>query len=81
MGFKAGKTIIGKLPKDKVDPYRGLPSFSDDDFSYLFNKLQNMEFKGAEMEKIYTLTLKLQELYVFYNDKKLKKWVIGTFLD
>jgi hypothetical protein len=33
------------------------------------------------MEKIYTLTLKLQELYVFYNDKKLKKWVIGTFLD
>jgi hypothetical protein len=24
--------------------------------------------------------LKLQELYVFYNDIKLKKWVIGTFL-
>jgi hypothetical protein len=25
--------------------------------------------------------LKLQELYVFYNKQKLKKWVIGTFLD
>ncbi len=73
MGFKAGKTVIGKLPKDKVDPYRGLPSFSEDEFEYLFYKLQNMEFKGSEMEKIYTLTLKLQELYVFYNKQKLKK--------
>jgi len=73
MGFKSGKTIIGKIPKDKVDPYRGLPSFSDDEFEYLFSKFKNINIKGEEVEKFYILTLKLQELYVFYNDIKLKK--------
>lgn len=74
MSFKAGKIVYNEIPKDmKVDPYLGLPSFSEEDFSYLFFKLQNMEFKGNEMEKIYHLTIKLQELYTFLNTKNLIK--------
>lgn len=68
MGFKANKIVYKELPKDmKVDPFLGLPSFSDEDFTYLFHKLEHMEFKGNEMEKIYGLTLKLQQLYTFLN--------------
>ena len=73
MSFKAGNTVIGQLPKESVDPYKGLPSFSEDEFSYLFYKLENMEFKGKEMEQIYNLTLKLQNIYLFYQDQNLLK--------
>tara|TARA_Y100000389_G_scaffold202920_1_gene249735 strand:- start:51 stop:272 length:222 start_codon:yes stop_codon:yes gene_type:complete len=73
MGFKSGKTVIKQLPKESVDPYMGLPSFSEDEFLYLFSKLENMEFKGKEMEQIYHLTLKLQNLYLFYQEKNLLK--------
>jgi hypothetical protein len=70
MSFKAGKIVYNEIPKDmKVDPYLGLPSFSEEDFSYLFHKLQNMDFKGSEMEQIFSLTLKLQELYNFLKSK------------
>ena len=71
MSFKAGNTVIGQLPKESVDPYKGLPSFSEDEFAYLFYKLENMEFKGKEMEQIYSLTLKLQNIYLFYQDQNL----------
>jgi hypothetical protein len=73
MSFKAGNTVIGQLPKESVDPYKGLPSFSEDEFAYLFHKLENMEFKGKEMEQIYSLTLKLQNIYLFYQDQNLLK--------
>jgi hypothetical protein len=73
MSFKAGNTVIGQLPKESVDPYKGLPSFSEDEFAYLFYKLENMEFKGKEMEQIYNLTLKLQNIYLFYQDQNLLK--------
>jgi len=73
MGFKSGKTVIGQILKESVDPYKGLPSFSEDEFSYLFHKLENMEFKGKEMEQIYSLTLKLQNLYLFYQKQNLLK--------
>ncbi len=73
MSFKAGNTVIGQLPKESVDPYKGLPSFSEDEFAYLFHKLENMEFKGKEMEQIYNLTLKLQNIYLFYQDQNLLK--------
>ena len=70
MSFKAGKIVYNEIPKDmKVDPYLGLASFSEEDFSYLFHKLQNMDFKGSEMEQIFSLTLKLQELYNFLKSK------------
>ena len=70
MSFKAGKIVYDEIPKNmKVDPYLGLPSFSEEDFSYLFHKLQNMDFKGSEMEQIFSLTLKLQELYNFLKSK------------
>jgi len=70
MSFKAGKIVYNEIPKNmKVDPYLGLPSFSEEDFSYLFHKLQNMDFKGSEMEQIFSLTLKLQELYNFLKSK------------
>jgi len=71
MGFKAGKTVYKQLPKESVDPYKGLPSFSEEEFSYLFEKLQGMDFKGKEMEQIYTLTLKLQNMFVFLQSNKL----------
>jgi len=73
MGFKAGKTVYKQLPKESVDPYKGLPSFSEEEFSYLFEKLQSMDFKGKEMEQIYTLTLKLQNMFVFLQSNKLLK--------
>ncbi len=73
MGFKAGKTVYKQLPKESVDPYKGLPSFSEEEFSYLFEKLQGMDFKGKEMEQIYTLTLKLQNMFVFLQSNKLIK--------
>ena len=70
MSFKAGKIVYNEIPKDmKVDPSLGLPSFSGEDFSYLFHKLQNMDFKGSEMEQVFSLTLKLQELYNFLKSK------------
>ena len=71
MGFKAGKTVYKQLPKESVDPYKGLPSFSEEEFLYLFEKLQGMDFKGKEMEQIYTLTLKLQNMFVFLQSNKL----------
>jgi len=73
MGFKANKVVYKELPKESVDPYEGLPSFSEEDFSYLFHKLQNMDFKGSEMETIFNLTLKLQNLYTFLKSKDLIK--------
>jgi hypothetical protein len=73
MGFKAGKTVYKQLPKESVDPYKGLPSFSEEEFLYLFEKLQSMDFKGKEMEQIYTLTLKLQNMFVFLQSNKLLK--------
>ena len=69
MGFKANKVVYKELPKESVDPFEGLPVFSEDDFTYLFLKLQNMEFKGSEMEQVFNLTLKLQNLYSFLRSK------------
>ncbi len=71
MGFKAGVKIQGKILDNMVDPLEGLPSLSIEDFKYLFEKLENMDFKGSELESATKLVLKLQELYVYYFNKKL----------
>lgn len=71
MSFKAGQVIKGKIPSNVVDPLEGLPSLSKDDFKYLFFKLENMDFKGSELESATKLVLKLQELYLYYNNKNL----------
>ena len=73
MGFKANTIVYKQLPKESVDQYQGLPSFSEDEFAYLFHKLHNMEFKGKEMEQIFNLTIKLQDLYSFLKTKSLIK--------
>tara|TARA_R110000744_G_C19215965_1_gene546565 strand:+ start:678 stop:899 length:222 start_codon:yes stop_codon:yes gene_type:complete len=73
MGFKSGKTVYKQLPKESVDPLRGLPSFSEEDFIYLFSKLQDTDFKGHEIEKFSILTLKLQEMFVFLKSNELLK--------
>jgi hypothetical protein len=75
MSFKSGKTVHKELPKEnKVDPYKGLPFFSEEDFAFLFFKLKNTEFKGEEMESFYNLTLKLQNLYTFLKSRnQIKK--------
>lgn len=74
MSFKAGKTVHKELPKEsKVDPFKGLPFFSEEDFAFLFHKLKNTEFRGEEMENFYHLTLKLQNLYRFLKSRDLIK--------
>ena len=76
MSFKAGNTVIGQLPKESVDPYKGLPSFSEDEFAYLFYKLENMEFKGKEMEQIF-LGDNVQEKREFLK-KFIEKVIVRT---
>jgi hypothetical protein len=71
MGFKAGQVIKGEIPNNVVDPLEGLPPLSKKDFEYLFLKLENMNFKGSELESATKLILKLQELYLYYDDKNL----------
>ena len=71
MSFKAGQVIKGEIPNDMVDSLEDLPLLSKDDFQYLFFKLENMDFKGSELESATKLVLKLQELYVYYDTKKL----------
>lgn len=73
MSFKAGQIIKGKIPNNMVDPLEGLPSLSKQDFEYLFFKLENIDFKGSELESATKLVLKLQELYLYYDTKKLLK--------
>ena len=77
MGFKAGQIIKGEIPKSMVDPLEGLPLLSKQDFEYLFFKLENMDFKGSELESATKLVLKLQDLYLYYDNKKLLKDILG----
>tara|TARA_Y100001938_G_scaffold150740_1_gene243147 strand:+ start:1834 stop:2058 length:225 start_codon:yes stop_codon:yes gene_type:complete len=67
MGFKAGKIVEGK-----VDLNAGLPSLSQEELLYLLQVLGNSKFDGKDVEKVFNLTLKLQQIYLYY-DKKYKK--------
>ncbi len=68
MGFKAGNTKIGE-----VDPLMGLPLLTQEEVFYLLDIIRTHKFEGADMEKIYNLTLKLQKMYVDLNKFKDSK--------
>ena len=68
MGFKAGNTKIGK-----ADPLMGLPILTQEEVFYLLDIIRTHKFEGANMEKIYNLTLKLQKMYVDLNKFKDSK--------
>ena len=67
MGFKAGNIIKGK-----VDPNAGLPSLSKEDCLFLLNVIRKTGFKGADVEKLFNLTLKIQRIYLYLDKQKQK---------
>lgn len=67
MGFKAQNKTLGEIPK-KVDPCP--PSLSRDQVIFLLHFIREAEFKGAQLEQIFQLTLKLQEIYTYWENKE-----------
>ena len=65
MGFKASKVIKGEIPKDKVDHKKGLPHLSQDELMFLIKYIAESEFKGKDVEMVYRLVYKLQEIYIY----------------
>jgi hypothetical protein len=59
MGFKSGNTEIGK-----ANSRMSLPSLSQQDCLLLLDIIRKSSFKGENMEKIFNLTLKLQNIFV-----------------
>ena len=62
MGFKSGHTEIGK-----ADSRLSLPSLSREDCILLLNIIKKTNFTGAEMEEIYNITLKIQNIFITLN--------------
>ena len=59
MGFKSGNTEIGK-----ANSRMSLPSLSQQDCLLLLDIIRKSSFKGENMEKMFNLTLKLQNIFV-----------------
>lgn len=59
MGFKSGNTEIGK-----ANSRMSLPSLSQKDCLLLLEIIRKSSFKGENMEEIFNLTLKLQNIFV-----------------
>ena len=74
MGFKAGKVIKGDIPLDKVGPLKGLPTFTSDELMFLIQYMGESKFQGKDVEMVYKVIWKLQELFLYYqklnNSKK-----------
>lgn len=66
MGFKAGTILEGEIPLDKVGPLKGLPHLSPDELMFLIQYMGESNFKGKDVEMIYRIVLKLQEIFKFY---------------
>ena len=66
MGFKANKVIKGEIPKKKVDPYKDLPLLSQEELMFLIKYIGESNFKGKDIEIIYKLVYKLQEMYTYH---------------
>jgi hypothetical protein len=62
MGFKSGHTEIGK-----ADSRLSLPSLSREDCILLLNIIKKSSFTGEEMEKIYNITFKIQNIFITLN--------------
>ncbi len=59
MGFKSGQIELGK-----ADSRMSLPSLSKEDCLLLLDVIRNASFKGEEMESIFHLTLKIQNIFI-----------------
>ena len=76
MGFKAGH--IANI-KEMVDPNKGLPSsFSNtiqisldmDEIRIILESINQSQFQGSDIEKMYSLVLKLQNQYLILESFK-----------
>ena len=66
MGFIANNIITGEIPLDKIGPAKGLPSLTPDEIIFLIQYISESNFKGKDVENIYKIVLKLQELFLYY---------------
>ena len=63
MSFKSGYTEIGK-----ADSRMSLPSLTKEDCLLLLDIVRKSSFKGGEMEEVFNLTLKIQNIFVILNE-------------
>jgi hypothetical protein len=59
MGFNAQNIEIGK-----ADLKLGLPTLSMEELLFLLNIIREAKFEGKDVEHLYNLILKLQNMYV-----------------
>ena len=63
MGFNSRHIEIGK-----ADSRVSLPSLSKEECLLLLDVIRNSSFKGEEMESIFHLTLKIQNIFVILKE-------------
>jgi hypothetical protein len=63
MGFKAGQILIQDEIKKEANP-KGLPSLSSEEIMFLLKIIHDHKFEGKEVEILFNVTLKLQQLYL-----------------
>ena len=59
MGFNAQNIEIGK-----ADLKLGLPTLSMEELLFLLNIIREAKFEGKDVENLYNLILKLQNMYI-----------------
>jgi hypothetical protein len=59
MGFNAQNIEIGK-----ADLKLGLPTLSMEELLFLLNIIREAKFEGRDVENLYNLILKLQNMYI-----------------
>ena len=59
MGFNAQNIEIGK-----ADLKLGLPTLSMEELLFLLNIIREAKFEGRDVENLYSLILKLQNMYI-----------------
>lgn len=63
MGFKAGQILIQDEIKKEAN-LKGLPSLSSEEIMFLLKIIHDHKFEGKEIEILFNVTLKLQQLYL-----------------
>jgi hypothetical protein len=65
MGFNAQNIEIGK-----ADLKLGLPTLSMEELLFLLNIIREAKFEGKDVEHLYNLILKLQNMYITLDKKQ-----------
>jgi hypothetical protein len=68
MGFNAQNIEIGK-----ADLKLGLPTLSMEELLFLLNIIREAKFEGKDVEDLYNLILKLQNMYIALDKKQQSK--------